>query len=398
MYRSEDRKDGGGQVIDFLQKGFERGGLVQVGKKRKGGGERIEWIDAIKGVGIVLVVFCHYVILSEETIIGNFFMTLAWAAVPCFMMASGAMMHQSRVFDWRRHFLKVWKVYGTLCAWRLIYLVVYVKLQNVQFGRIQLVQYLFLLTDLDGVDTGVMWYMEAYLTMLLIFPISRFLFCEKIQGEYKGRRVLLYVMFLSMMGSAVLPSVGWGINLIGDFLQIGRIDINRFVMLIPFVYYGNLLFYFFAGAFVFEYRDWVKRKLGKYKAALFPLMCMGTGGLMLVKYVDSGLISWGGVYLSEGYSHVLTELISIAFFLLFMAYEDEWYFLNHFLARHIGRYTMGIYYLHYILLAACSIYFYPMIHKYYSFMANGIKTVLVTLVCVVVTMLLKKIPWVRNLV
>ncbi len=94
----------------------------------------------------------------------------------------------------------------------------------------------------------------------------------------------------------------------------------------------------------------------------------------------------------------MTELISIAFFLLFMAYEDEWYFLNHFLARHIGRYTMGIYYLHYILLAACSIYFYPMIHKYYSFMANGIKTVLVTLVCVVVTMLLKKIPWVRNLV
>lgn len=398
MYHSEVRKDGGGQVIDFLQKGLERGGLVQAGKKRKGEEDRIEWIDAIKGVGILLVVFCHYVILSEDTIIGNFFMTLAWAAVPCFMMASGAVMHQSRAFDWRRHFFKVWKVYGTLCAWRLIYLVVYVKLQNIQFGKIQLVQYLFLLTDLDGVDTGVMWYMEAYLTMLLIFPVTHFLFCEKIQGEYKGRRVLLYVMFLSMMGSAALPSVGWGMNLIGDFLQIGRIDINSFVMLMPFVYYGNLLFYFLTGAFVFEYRDWVKRKLGKYKAALFPFMCIGTGGLMLVKYVDSGLISWGGVYLSEGYSHVLTGLISIAFFLLFMAYEDEWHTLNHFLARHIGRYTMGIYYLHYILLAACSIYFYPMIHKYYSFTANSVKTIFVTLVCVVMTVLLKKIPWVRNLV
>ena len=45
-------------------------------------GKRIEYFDTIKGIAIVLVVFCHYVVLSNDSFGGNIMMSLAWAAVP----------------------------------------------------------------------------------------------------------------------------------------------------------------------------------------------------------------------------------------------------------------------------------------------------------------------------
>ncbi len=376
----------------FVEEGFEQE------EKRIGMRKRVEWIDALKGVAILLVVFCHHVVLSEDTIVGNVIMTLAWTAVPCFMMASGAVMHQSATFDWRKHFFKLGKMYIILCAWRLIYLLIYTKIQNIHFGKAQLLQYLFFLTDLDGVDTGVMWYMNAYLVMMFLFPITQFLFWGKVQGKYKGRCILLYMAGISAMGGIVIPSVDWGIRGICDFLQVERIDVNGLSALMPFVNHGNLLFYFLAGAFIFEYQDWISRKLKGYRAGLYLLIYISTLGLVFVKYVDSGLFIWGGVYLSEGYSHILTAVNSVAIFLSFMEYEEKWHYVNSFLAKYIGRYTMGIYYLHYALLAICSAVIYPLIQKYYSFMANVAKTIIVTMICAVIVSLLKKIPWVRNFV
>ena len=94
---------------------------------------------------------------------------------------------------------------------------------------------------------------------------------------------------------------------------------------------------------------------------------------------------------------MMTSVISVGMFLLFMWHDWEWRHVNHFLATYIGRHTMGIYYMHYILLAVCSAFIYPMIRTHYSFAMNVIKTVIVTAFCVMIIMLLKKIPWVKNL-
>lgn len=41
------------------------------------GKERIIYFDTLKGVSILLVVFCHYVLLDNHTIIGNILMAAA---------------------------------------------------------------------------------------------------------------------------------------------------------------------------------------------------------------------------------------------------------------------------------------------------------------------------------
>lgn len=50
---------------------------------------RLLYMDNLKGICILLVVFCHYTLLSGSSVVGNAIMTLAWAAVPCFMMITG---------------------------------------------------------------------------------------------------------------------------------------------------------------------------------------------------------------------------------------------------------------------------------------------------------------------
>ena len=50
---------------------------------------RIVYLDVLKGVSMLLVIYCHGVLLPYHSVVGNLMMTLAWGAVPCFVMASG---------------------------------------------------------------------------------------------------------------------------------------------------------------------------------------------------------------------------------------------------------------------------------------------------------------------
>lgn len=52
--------------------------------------KRIQYIDLLKAISIILVVFCHYVVLNENGVIDNIIMTLCWGAIPCLFMCTGA--------------------------------------------------------------------------------------------------------------------------------------------------------------------------------------------------------------------------------------------------------------------------------------------------------------------
>lgn len=62
---------------------------------------RIAYLDKIKGISILLVVFCHSVMLSAGGVLGNIVMCVAWGAVPCFFMVTGALLNNAQKFDWK---------------------------------------------------------------------------------------------------------------------------------------------------------------------------------------------------------------------------------------------------------------------------------------------------------
>ena len=82
--------------------------------------KRIQYLDIIKVISIFLVVFCHFVLLSE-TVPANILMVACWSGVPMFFMVNGALLF-TRPLKLEKHIRKTILIYIVLVAWRLIYL------------------------------------------------------------------------------------------------------------------------------------------------------------------------------------------------------------------------------------------------------------------------------------
>lgn len=357
-------------------------------KKRYG---RMENLDALKALCITMVVFCHFVLLSQKTFIGNVAMSLAWGAVPCFMMVSGALLHNSSHFLWKKYLLKISRLAGVLAAWRLIYLLITMSLTPFKVSTLVVIQYLFLLKDIEQVRTGVMWYIIAYIMVLLLYPVTYFLF-----HNYGGRKVLAFVLLLAGTSGILIPSIDWVISVIAGAYGKEILEINSINRIMPFQNYANMLFYFILGGFLFYYRDSIKEKTTKRQYITIIAIAAGTIGLLLIKYADCGTWRWNNQYIRDGYTHISTLLLSCGLFLFFLLYNLEK--IYHAMAICIGRYTMGIYYLHYIILFSCSVSIYPQLTDYYSFSLNVAKTIIVLTISVFLTIIIGKIPYIKKLV
>lgn len=354
--------------------------------------ERIVYYDMIKAVSILLVIFCHYVLLPSDSVVGNILMSLAWGAVPCFMMVSGALMHNAKEFSWKKYALRICSVYGSFCVWRALYYVVFSHLTHNTASLGRWLQYIFLFHDLDGIDTGVMWYIVAYLAVMLIYPVTYFLF----QNGAQGRKILFLLLVLAGCSGVFLPSLDWLITEIGCYFGICDFSVADVGLIIPITNQSTMIFYFILGAFLSRYQDRIMEKI-KGKIG-FPLLMVvvGTFGLLLIKRIETGLWTWNNTYLSYGYTHVMTVILSVGLYLLAIALKENR--IGQKLAQWIGPYTMGIYYLHYLILGICQVCVYPYIQEYASVGANLLKTMIICVICVMITIILRKIPLVKLLV
>ena len=356
--------------------------------------ERIEYLDLIKGISILLVVFCHRVALSDETILGNIFMAIAWAAVPNFFFVTGGLMHQQQKFDWRKYTSKLVRAYLVLCVWKVLYLVFFSFLQEISFSKVDLIKYIVLFGDIAGVDTAPMWFMYAYIAVLLFFPISYYLF----KSNTEGKKIIIFILIILFISCFGMTACNFFFDNLSKQIGCNLLQVSISAV-VPFGAYSNMLFFFLMGAFLFGYRE----KIGDYlsgrawrKWIPVLLLIVGLFGLVFVKYCETGLICWGGSYITNGYSRISSILISLGFYLILQGWHIRK--AGHFLAIFVGTNTMGIYYLHMPILALCQMKLSMYYDMYGSFGANIIKTVVVAAVCIVITIILKRIPVIRELV
>lgn len=356
-------------------------------------GKRIEWFDALKGFSILLVVYCHYVILPDNTILGNVFMTLATGAVPCFLMVSGALMHSAASFSWKKYFKRLFKLYLSIFIWKTIYLVGACAVYDISFSKSDFFKYMFLFGSISGVPSSVMWYMVALLLAMLVFPLSYFLFHQK-DSNGKGFNFLLLLTFIS---GFFVPFVNYILEVISKIFNVTKTNINDLYQILPFRQYSNTLFFFLLGAFLFKRKEVIKERLNSLKLGKlvpFVMIASGIAGLMILKFTMSGTFLWKGTFINEGYSRVSAISLAVGLWLCFSNNEGSF---SRFLSKHIGKYTMGIYYLHFIFLFGCAIYIYPHITTKIIGM-NFIKTIITTVISLIITKAMLRIPFIKEIV
>lgn len=355
-------------------------------------GKRITWMDALKGFCILLVIYCHNVILPNKTIIGNLMIALATAGVPCFMMVSGALLHNTPSFSWQKYFQRLGKIYVSLVMWRIIYLLISCICFKPHFSKIQLFKYLFLFGSIEKVPSEVMWYMIALLLVLLIYPLSYFLFHE----ENPHGKMFIFLLILSFLGGFLVPVGNYFAELLCRFFDIPIIDLFGIYNILPFSQHSNLLFFFLLGAFLSKNDSIIKEKIYSrryWKLIPYLLVIIGIIGLTVMKFTMSGTFYWQGIGIESGYNRLSAIILSIGMWLTFSMHNGK---IIQFLSKYVGKYTMGVYYIHFIILAICTHYLYPYINNYIIGM-NSIKTIIIAIISILITRIMLHIPIIKEI-
>ena len=353
--------------------------------------KRIEYLDIVKVIAIFLVVFCHFVLLSES-VPANLFMSACWSGVPMFFMVNGALLF-TRPLNLKKHVKKTLTIWAVLVAWRLIYLLFIGAVNHVPvsgFGKNEIFLYLFAFGSLEGIGTGHLWFIEALLAVYVLFPLFRVCFDLPF-----GRKLILFfaiyglVMTNGMTGTQMaldaLTAAGW----------IGSFPLSALEVLNPFGTYANMLGFFLLGAWIHT-GPVVGGSLRAQRLIGALMAAAGLPGIWAVKWYISGTPAWDGILLAEGYRHLPVILLAVGIFLLcrFLTIKNR---LLSAAVRAVAQRTLGIYYIHW-LFGWLLVPYMALLFARFSVGTNILKTIALILPALLVTFILEKIPVVRKLV
>lgn len=201
------------------------------------------------------------------------------------------------------------------------------------------------------------------------------------------KKYMLNIMVVTGVSGIFIPTMNM---IVTHYINFSIYDA---AYLTPYLNYPYMIFYFVLGAFLLEYREMIHIKIKKNMPII--LFVIGFMLLFIVKYKETGSFRWNNIYISNGYNRISTLIMSVGLYLCFDFYCD----IKLGLGKLIGQSTMGIYYMHYIILAVFDKYLYSGIGiEYYSTIANSLKTIIITFICIVLTIIIKKIPFIKKMV
>lgn len=346
---------------------------------------RFAFLDFVKAISIALVVFCHYVMIPSESVAGNILMLLAWGAVPCFFMCSGyVLLHKEETL--KRSLLRTGRAYAVMVAWKLLYLLFFGLFNGVNGRWTDVLRYLLGFQSLQGVGTEHFWFLYAYLATLLLLPLLRPLFLQRQSG------VILWMLALVFLSNQFVSSANLMIQIVAPRLGVEAFELDGFQQVFPLGgEYSSMLFFFLLGGWL-RMRD---ENSSPKQRALPAVLCLLTGlaVLLCVKYLQTHSWAWNDCYLVNGYGWTGTLIMSVGLFGVLRRMGEtrpaQW------LGSRVGRNTMGIFYLHYLVLHVLEVYVYPCLPE--SLLLNCMKAIAITALCALITAGAKKVPLVKRL-
>ena len=314
-------------------------------------------------------------------------MLSCWAAVPCFFMATGAIF-LNREFDFKKWIKRLIKTYIVLIIWNIIYLIFFVLWKDISLNEISkfaILKYIFMFQNLPKIQSGHMWFINAYISVLLVYPIV--LMClnsENLQFKKFLKILFMILVFASFVAfdiNIILENIGKILNKnIANFITLGEIK--------PFGMYSNALAFFIIGGIFYRYK--ISDKYSKNKIIIFSILGMGLGllGLILIRYSSTHTFTWDGKYLTNGYNYISTLVLSISIFAFFQTIDLK----TNKGINVISQNTLGIFYIHVIILNLIGNCF-----KTSGIFYNFLKTIIVLLISTVLCYVMKKIKWIKEI-
>ena len=345
---------------------------------------RIVHIDLLETIAMFFVVFYHSTIYSFDFLADGavknhvyyYLRTIVSTCVPLFFLANGYLLF-GREFQLKKHLQRMLKLVLLTVIWNIITLALLQLVHKVPFSMGTFIQTLW--TRKLG-WTNHLWYMGTLVGIYIFFPLLKHAFDT-------NRKVFSY--FVSI--SAVLTLGNTLLNQIAS-LVLGRAisGFQFFNIFNPFTMsHGYSVVYFCMGGLAYSLRDKLLaipvRRRNVCSIMGIILSCAGLWGVGYLYSIQTDTV-WDVVW--NGYDSVFTLANTIFIYLLSLNLKADLP-----LVRCASRNTLGIYFLHMIVVHITSPYLAEI-----SFGGNILYAVGVMAVCMVIASVLGKIPVVSKLV
>ena len=358
--------------------------------------DRIAGLDLAKSLAIFLVIFIHYIFYTGfvgDTALDNLASTFSVVGVPLFFAVNGYLLMNSR-FSADKHLHKILRVVFILLTWKILSLPILSALMHKSIDWKSVPQYL-LGGSYDVVPLGYFWFINALLAIYIVFPILK-----TVYDDPDGKRYLGYVTIVlgALIFAVTLGDNAKDILAIYSGHQVPQVlaSLGQYNILGD---YGYALVYFIAGGYGHDIAAWLSRHLSsaKVKNICLSLVALLAWGLLFALQRFQARAKGISFYVDSGYQNVLTLILTIALFQLFIQVRKVPSGLNT-IVTAIGSHTLGIYYLHLILILVIRdlvLHF----HLFYKapMLINLVLVAAIVLIAAFISWVGGKIPFFRHL-
>ena len=305
--------------------------------------------------------------------------------VPLFFMVNGGIL-LNRNYVLKNHVIKIAIFFILLIIWASITLL----LESPKYGdHYSIKEFITVIYKLKERRIAHLWFLKALIYVYLLFPIIKALF------DKNDKELLIYLLAISLLfcfGSTFLNTL---VIILGYLYKGHSMMIQThsyFVWINPFsADYPFTLTYFIIGGLLAKYIDKIhlKRRLLVIIIILALLLLFFYG---IIKFRTTG-IYFDTVW--SGYDSIMILISSIAAFIICAKTTINNNRIKKCISL-IGSNTLGIYFIHCIISVWISQYFLLFMKNFLFF--NILYTLLVLIISLFITLIIRRIPFVKRLV
>lgn len=363
---------------------------------------RYDHIDLLEFIAMLFVIIYHgttapFDFEEKESVIRyvNYLIRpILSTCVPIFFLANGYLLF-GKPLNLRKHIKKTVKIIVITVIWRILTVAGLLLLIPGNENGYSIKEFCLEVLKADQGYISHLWFMGALVCIYIFFPL--------LKAAYDNNmKVFIYficVCALMTFGNKFLNMLMTLLKYAFAGNMIGMEDVNYFNMFNPFVgICGYTFVYFGIGGVLYHFQSQIKEKTNiKHSCiAISGIVCsvMALAGWGIFRSRVSGEI-WDIVW--NGYDTFFTLINVLLIYFLSLNYRPPAGSISGRFIRVISCNTLGIYFLHVIFLYPTLAYIKE-IPVFCNIGMNVIYALAVMYISVLTALIIKKIPWIREIV
>lgn len=363
--------------------------MLNTQNKMSESSKRFEWADLLKSIAMLCVIIYHSTLYSSDITmqsagageyVNYLLRTLLSTCVPMFFFING-FLSLGKEFDLKKHIIKTARLLLLALFWGVVTLLVLMVVNNEYMTLKELFKGLWFWRS--GWINHI-WYIGALIGIYIFYPL--------LKSTYDtNKKAFIYF-------TAICTALTFGNTLLNEIMTLlsGTVyqGFNFFNIFNPFRNsYGYALAYFCLGGIMVDGVEKIKSipkiKRNVIAVVVMILSCLSLWGMGIALTKTAGEC-WELVW--NGYDTVFTLFNVLSMLVLSLNFEKG----NHFITL-ISQNTLGIYFLHRIPIHATQMLILN-VPFLCNFPFNVIYAFAVLCICLAASMLMRKIPYIGNLV